>query len=344
MLRRRALLGAVAVGALSLAGCGRVALGGPEPYTPPPPGIDDLYRADLLAALDRAAAGSRTVQADVAAAADPAVAVTLADLVRVLPVHRTALLTGAQIEAERDSAAEASEEPTASAPPPEAPTDAASLLATLVELRDLAADAARQVSGSLARPVAAIAARTAWSVLRLRDSVDDAEVPLSPAAEDLQPRREVPAADPPSIGAESDYRASIERAQRAQWYGGYLHEVLAARTEDEVREGHLDRAELHRARAEELSRIAEEDGAPVVARQAVYAIPGGTLDEETAAQLPTLLAQELLLDHLALVGAAPFERRPLPIAAALQEAETLAPLVDAMDELPGLVVEEEPAG
>lgn len=156
------------------------------------------------------------------------------------------------------------------------------------------------------------------------------------------PTREVPATDPPSIGAESDYHSTIERAQLEEWYAGYLHEVLAARSEDESRQQHLDLSERHRRRAAELGVIAEQDGAPVVARQAVYAIPGGTLDAQTAAQLPTLLARGLLIDHVALVGAAPFERRPLPIAAALQEAERLAPLVDRMEPLPSLEVEQPP--
>src|SRR5699024_3907218 len=166
----------------------------------------------------------------------------------------------------------------------------------------------------------------------------------SPTAEELVPAREVPATDPPSIGAESDYHSTIERAQLEEWYAGYLHEVLAARSEGATRQQHLDLTALHRQRAEELGEIAEQDGAPVVARQAVYAVPGGTLDEQSAARLPTLLAQGLLVDHIALVGAAPFERRPLPIAAALQEAERLGALVDRMEPLPSLEVEQPPPG
>src|SRR5699024_8085186 len=88
----------------------------------------------------------------------------------------------------------------------------------------------------------------------------------------------------------------------------------------------------------------EQDGAPVVARQAVYAVPGGTLDEQSAARLPTLLAQGLLVDHIALVGPAPFERRPLPIAAALQDAERLGALVDRREPLPSLEVDQPPPG
>src|SRR5699024_6685230 len=83
----------------------------------------------------------------------------------------------------------------------------------------------------------------------------------SPTAEELVPAREVPAADPPSIGAESDYHSTIERAQLEEWYAGYLREVLAARSEGATRQQHLDLTALHRRRAEELGEIAEQDGA-----------------------------------------------------------------------------------
>lgn len=338
---RRTLLGAAGVAALlPLVGCGRIALGGPEEYTPPPPGIDDLYRTDLLELLERALAGTEQVAGTGSGDGDPELSSTLAALSSALPVQRTALLTGA--EAEKERAAEEDPAPGQTAPPPaqDVPEDLPELLAVLVRLRDLGASAARQVSGSLARPVVAIAAHTAWAVQRLGDGTGGAAP--SPTAEELVPAREVPAADPPSIGAESDYHSTIERAQLEEWYAGYLREVLAARSEGATRQQHLDLTALHRRRAEELGEIAEQDGAPVVARQAVYAIPGGTLDEQTAARLPSLLAQGLLVDHIALVGAAPFERRPLPIAAALQEAEQLAALVDRMEPLPSLEVEQPP--
>ena len=339
---RRALLrGAAGLAAAGLlTGCGRIELGGPARYTPPPPGIDDLYRTDLLAVLDRALAGVEQLTS--AAAAVPAVAAALAGLAEDLPVQRRALLTGAQVEDELEAREHG---PAATSSPPaatDAPGDAASLVAVLVELRDLAAAAARQVSGSLARPTVAIAAHTAWAARRLRAAAGAGEVPAAPAAEELVPRREVPATDPPSIGAESDYHSTLERAQQEEWYTGYLHEVLAARSEDEARAAHLERSALHRGRAEQLGLVAEEDGAPVVPRQAVYAIPGGTLDDELAGQLPTLMAQTLLGVHIALVGAAPFERRPLPIEAALAAAERLSSLVDELAPVPSLEVEEPP--
>lgn len=353
---RRGVLSTGALGVLALAGlpgCGRIALGGPEAYTPPPPGIDDLFRADLLAVLNRAIAGADTLAeaagepsgpADDAAdpggpPTDPVLSDVLAMLLSALPDQHAALLTGAEAE----HAAEARSDPagTPSPLPSDAPTDAAGLVAVLAELRDLAADAARQISGSLARPVAAIAAQTAWSVRRLHAAAAAGEVPaLRPAAE-LVPSREVPATDPPSVGAEVDYHSTIERAQQEEWYAGYLHEVLAARTADDgERETDLALSDRHRARAEELASIAEEDGAPVVPRQAVYALPGGTLDDRMAAELPRMLAEGLLVDHVALAGAAPFDRRPLSIVAAMEEAEVLATRTDSMEPLPGLEIED----
>lgn len=347
-LRRRsvlrgtlAVLAAGGLGAGALSGCGRVALGGPEEYTPPPPGIDDLYRRDLLVLLERAIAGAEAVTS-AGTGDDPALSADLTVLVGALPVQRRALLTGAEQEREVEASADPDPAATGAPAPTDVPGDVPALLAVLVELRDLAADASRQVSGSLARASSALAAHSAWIALRLRSSAGAGEVTASPSAEDLVPRREVPATDPPSVGAQEDYRTAIERTQQEEWYAGHVHEVLAARTEGAQRESHLAQTELHRTRAEQLAVAAEEDGAPVVVRQAVYGLPGGQLDDATAGTLPTTLAQGLLLDHLALVGAAPFDRRPLSIAAALAEAELLAGRVDRVDPLPGLVVEEPP--
>ncbi|MCT1909395.1 DUF4439 domain-containing protein [Brachybacterium paraconglomeratum] len=334
-------LAAGALGSGTLGGCGRIALGGPEEYTPPPPGIDDLYRRDLLALLERSIAGAEALTST-SSGGDPALAADLTVLVAALPVQRRALLTGAEQEREVEASEDPDPEATAAPEATDVPDDLPALLAVLVELRDLAADASRQVSGSLARATSALAAHSAWIALRLRTSSGTGEVPASPSTEDLVPRRDVPATDPPSIGAEEDYRSAIERAQQEEWYAGYVHEVLAARAEGEEQEAHLARTELHRTRAEQLAAVAEEDGAPVVVRQAVYGLPGGQLDEATAGALPTTLSQGLLLDHLALAGAAPFERRPLSIAAALAEAVLLAGRVDRMDPLPGLVAEDPP--
>lgn len=345
--RRRLLtVGTIGVLALpaALTGCGPIRLGGPAPYTPPPPGIDDLYRSDLLTLLARAEAGRGRVaqEADAGDAASSALTAALADLADALPVQRTALLTGAQYEREQEAASDPAM-PT-SPPPPDAPEDAAGLVAVLGQLRETAADAARQVSGSLARPVVAIAARTAWSVHVLHQAAHAGEVPDLRTSEEIRPRREVPATDPPSVGAETDYHSTLEQAQQTEWYTGYVHEVLAARTGRDAREGHLVLRDRHRQRAETLATFAEEDGAPVVPRQAVYALPDGALEEGSASRLPAQLARSLLVDHVALVGAAPFARRPLSIVAAMQEAETLVGRAEQMRPLPSLEVEDPPPG
>src|SRR5699024_9138253 len=106
---RRTLLGAAGVAALlPLVGCGRIALGGPEEYTPPPPGIDDLYRTDLLELLERALAGTEQVAGTGSGDGDPELSSTLAALSSALPVQRTALLTGAEAETERAAGADRS--------------------------------------------------------------------------------------------------------------------------------------------------------------------------------------------------------------------------------------------
>lgn len=350
-LSRRTVLALAGAGVLAAAGCGQVQLGQPPTYTPPPPGIDDLYRTDLLVLVDRAIAAVDQLRPDHGSGASDAggaepesvldVRVTdaLAALSVALPVQRTALLTGAQIERESEQAEDPDPHLDPPPPPTDVPTDMAGLVGVLVQLRDLCVDAARQVSGSLARPVCAIGAHSTWAALRLQAASGQGEVPAAPAAQDIGPTRPVPSQDPPSIGAESDYHAYITTAQQDEWYAAYVHEVLAANTEGTQREGHLTAMGAHRTRAETLHTIAQEDGAPAVPRQAVYALPDGTLDPGSAEQLPTMLGENLLVAHVALVGAAPFERRAVSIEAALTEAGVLAGLVGRLDPLPSLAPE-----
>lgn len=332
-------------GGALMAGCGTVRLGGPEEYTPPPPGIDVLYRTDLISLLDRAIAGTGAVaghEGGDASSHSAAVSGSLTTLDRSLPVQRVALLTGAQRERELEAASDPDPNLPSVPGPTEVPEDLVELIALLVELRDLGVMAARQISGSLARPVSAIAAHNHWAALRLQAAAGEGEVPPAASVEEIVPTREVPETDLPSVGAESDHHLAIETAQQQEWYAGYVHEVLAARTDEEAeRSSHLESSSRHRARAEGLAGAAEEDGAPVVPRQAVYALPGGSLDDRTAGQLPAQLAHGLLITHVTLVGAAPFERRAQPIVAALEEAGVLASLRAELDPVPSLVPEED---
>src|SRR5699024_2034879 len=168
---------------------------------------------------------------------------------QALPVQRTALLTGAQRERELEAAEDPDPELASPPPPSDAPRELVALLAVLVELRDVGTMAARQISGSLARPVAAMAAHAHWSALRLQAAAGEGEVPAAASIEEIVPTREVPETDPPSIGAESDHHLAVETAQQQEWYAGYVHEVLAARTEDEAeRSAHLESSTRHRTR------------------------------------------------------------------------------------------------
>lgn len=329
--RRRLLAGALAVTGLGLTGCGRVRIGQPAPFTPPPPGIDDLYRRDLVSALTRLGAGMPALREH----ADDALDALLAPLAATLKTQREALLTGAEAEREEEARTDPAPGATPSPTPTGLPADPPALVAQLVALRDLGADAALQVSGSLAAAVCGIAANAQWSALRLHAAGHGA-VPATPSEQQLHPARAVPTQDPPSIGARSDYETAIQSAQQEEWYAGYVFEVLAAISSGKRRDAFLASSTAHRDRAEELAGIAEADSAPVVHREAVYALPGGQLSGRSAEQMPRLLAHALLLDHVHLVGAAPFERRALPIAAALAEATALAPLAPALEAVPGL--------
>lgn len=340
---RRALLrGAAAAGAaLPLSACGPVRIGQPASYTPPPPGIDDLYRQDLLALLDQALALGALAAPDSVLAADD----LLLRIRDALSAQRDALLTGAEAE-EIESAAPSPSSATAGAPiggaaspaPADLPAGAGAqeLSDLLIRIRDLAAQAARQVSGSLARPVLAIAAHETWAAGRLASLGVAAAPAPAPEAGQIVPVRDVPASDPPSIGASVDYDQALEAAQEDEWYAGYMHEVLAASASGAQRQALLEEAAGNRERAQQLGQFALADGAPEVRRAAVYPVPGGELSAQTLAALPVQLATALLQDHAALAGAAPFERRPLPIAAALSQAERLAPLVTALPPLPSL--------
>lgn len=329
---RRRVLGAAAVGGLALLGtaCGPLRLGQPERYTPPPPGIDDLYRPDLLAALD-AARTTCAAAADLREAQPELVDALLA----ALDEQRRALLTGAEASASPDATAAPSDGGGAVA-------DAQTAVAALVAQRDLCVQAARQVSAPLARPVAGIGAWAAWASARVAALLPAAAASLTalPGPEQILATRTVPETDPPTVGASSDYHSTIETAQVDEWYTGYVREVLAARSEGSERERHLGACALHRTRAEQLAAIAAEDGAPVAVREAVYPLPPALADPAGAALWPGQASQDLLVTHLALVGAAPFERRPLPIAAALAEATALAAEVAGLAALPSLGEEE----
>lgn len=324
-------LGASAV--LAVAGCGSVRVGQPAAYTPPPLGIDDLYRADLLDLLDRLLEAT-------AGGADPReeIAGRVRELHAALVEHRDALLTGAEAQKEQDASSAghgASDGGGAEAQP----VDAAGIVDLLGQMIALGADACVQCSGSLARVIAAIVSHLQWAAGTLVLAAGDAALaaPAPPGEDALVPTREVPTSDPPSVAATVDYEAALQEAQGDEWYAGYAFEVMAARATDAAaRTPLLDTSGLHRDRARRLARIAEEDQITGVPQEAVYPLPGGGLDAATLEELPAGIGQGLLEDWVAMVGAVPFARRAFAVATALAEAHGLVGAVSAIPVLPSL--------
>lgn len=336
--RRAVLLGGLSLGALALTGCGEVRIGQPAVFTPPPEGIDDLYRRDLLALLETGLGAQIP--------ADDRSDDLVAGVQEALSQQREAMLTGAEAEDESSAASDggASSDRAAASDGgasgagggDAAPTDLQGLSDLLVAIRDLTADAARQVSGSLARPMLATGVFAAWAAQRLARIAGTEQPDAPPSAEKIVPTRDVPTADPPSIGAEVDYHSSLERAQEDEWYAGYVREVLAASADGKARTALVALSDADRERAEELGSYAREDGAKEVLRAAVYPLPGGGVTQELRKDEPEALALALVEDHVILTGAAPFERRALSIAAALDQAVLLASLRSSLSALPTL--------
>lgn len=345
--RRAALtLGAVAATGGLLAACGPVRWGGPASYTPPPVGIDDVYRPELLAALDEL----RTTVPHVVSTV-PEVGIQVTDLGGALGEQRDALLTGAEASASAtpssssggsDGSSSSSTGSSASDGGSSEPVPLWHLVQLLEASATLCADACVQCSGSLARVVGAIGSHHLWTAGRLAALAQDPTVPAptAPAAEAIAPTRPVPTSDPPSVAATVDYQTELQETQADEWYSGYVFEVLAARTTDATeRTRMLDASTVHRDRARSLAAIAAEDQIASVLQEPVYGLPGGEAPT-TLDGLPPELSATLLADWVALAGASPFARRATMIATAYAEAVTLSGVASALVPLPGL----EPAG
>lgn len=335
--RRALLTGGALIATGALASCGRLRLGQPAEYTPPPMGIDDIYREDLLESLGTLRSA---VRGDLDAPEGAREA--LSELRSALAEHVRALTTGAEAPASAsasDAGATASTASTssgASGSAQKAPTDLPSLLVLLGRTITLAAGACVQCSGSLARVVAAIAAHLQWASGRIVRTADDSELsaPAVPAPEDIPADRTVPDSDPPSVAAASDYESSLRKTQGDEWYTGYVYEVLAARLDekDSARKGLLSRAEDHRARAETMDDWAAKGGFAPAARQGVYPMPE---DQERPA-LDRMLATALLTDWVIMVGAVRFDERAQAVVWALEEARSLVTTSSRLAPLPSL--------
>lgn len=333
--RRRAVLTlatASLTGAL-LTACGPVRLGQPSSYTPPPVGIDDLYRADLVPAIGRlrAAAASLTD-------ASPEVTGQLRELSTALLAQLEALRTGAEAAASDGTTGASTSGASASDGGGAVPTDLPGLLALLTDTARLGADAAVQCSGSLARVTCGIGTYLLWTAVRLTVLAQDPSLtaPAAPAATDLTPGRTVPASDPPSVAATVDYQTELQATQADEWFAGYADEVRAARaTAEPDRAALLATSTEHRDRARMLAGFAAEDAVTSVVQEPVYPLPDAGSYEALAALAPET-SHALVVDWVALTGAAPFSRRAATVSTALAEAVRLAGGTGTLEALPSL--------
>lgn len=324
--RRGILWGLSATGAaaVTLAGCGPVRLGQPTPQTPPAPGIDELYRLDLITALERAVAAC--VGIPVEQLGDP-------ELPEVLEQQRAAMRTGAEAEeeaeAETSSSAASADGGTQGTP--------ADLMDALAALTQLGTDAARQTSSHLASPVSAIAARAGWAAGRLSAVTGEPLTVHVPQEREIVPKRQVPATDPPSTDATPDLATLLGPVQENELYAAYVREVLAARTEDEqTRDRLMTLVDDHRERAARLADLARSvQDAEVVAQDPVAPLPSGMNDTVRTEQMLDL---SLLEQHVQLVGAMAAEQRPLSIRAALVIGGQLVRTAAQLPPLPGLTL------
>lgn len=336
--RRLVLRGTLAVPAAGLvtglAACGPVRIGQPAPYTPPPPGIDDLYRPDVQSRLTSVA------EVLTSGTAPQPLRELVAHLRSANAIQQEALLTGAE-KGGKSSGSSSTSAGGASDGGGDAVIDGNALVDALEVVRDLTADACIQCSGSLSRVLAAIGAHCTWAAGRAAALLGDPGVGITPppAADALRPTRTVPRSDPPSVGNQDDYQAYLTRTQADEWYAGYVEEVMAARADDPAtRDALLTSSTGHRDRATLLAQMADADGLHAVAEEPVYPLPAGGEDPKAVQMLPGRISESLLIDWVSMVGAVPFARRAACVATAYETAAGHSRLAGSLAPLPSLSI------
>lgn len=351
----RGLLTAVGIAGVSALAGGcvggrRIEVGSPASYTPPPPGIDELYRTDALARTTALLASLSAPGGAAAFTVDGAsdVSAALADLPRQwaedLGAHERALQTGAEAEASAAAsdggASTGSRSPAGESASAEGEAiEPASLARALADLRDLYAFGAIQVSGTLARLFASAGSWCTWALSRLTRLASalgiDVQAPEAPALGALIPTRDVPANDPPVATAASELTALLPRAQTAEWEAAYALEVVASRDDSETRSRLVGWVGVHRERAEAYGEVASAVGLEPVRREAGYPLPS-PLDAARLTALTREVSFTSLTNAIALTYGAPFTHRAPFVAAWLTEAGNYAEIAAGFESLPGL--------
>ncbi|MBB3021784.1 ferritin-like domain-containing protein [Helcobacillus massiliensis] len=330
-LRALTLTGAVAAG-VTLSGCAngaRLRLGQPAQYTPPPPGIDEQYRTDILTALVTAA----PVTDSFAAAATGDAQKLSALIAAAMQDQQRAFATAAELEDGTYPSA---------ASPADAAAGAAEVAEQLRALRDLMLEATVQVSASLARITASAGVFSIWALSRLAAVTGDSALapPAPPSAADLAPTRPVPTEDPAYIDPQDGLAQLMQDAQRDEWFGAYALEVVAARAPKDQRAAHAKRAAVHRSRAESYTPAITALKAEPARREAAYPLTAEQRTDEGLAALAQEISTTSIAHAVRLSSAATFDQRAAFIAAWAEETPVFAQRAASVDSLPWL---EEPA-
>lgn len=330
---------ALSLPALSACRVGPVAIGQPEAYSPPPPGIDEQYRRDAVTMLTR----THHLAQDLLKAPSPA-----PELAPDTPLHafvlQCSLAAAEHGEAMRTGA---ENEQTAQSASPAASTAAATdgsasvtdLITALTEQRALLINATVQVSGSLARLTASIGAWSCWALSRAHRISPSLELPAPPTTADVTPTRPVPTADPAYIDPQDAVPDQLTAAQEHEWFAAYALEVLAARSPQNQRSALTSRIRQHRRRAADYGTAAAAIGSEQVAQKPVYDLPGSGRADEQLAALSTRISEQSLTNAIRLSSLITFEQRAPFIAGWASEGGVFGTLTTALTPEPGLAVD-----
>lgn len=336
--RRRSVLAAAP---LLLTGCGTgLRVGQPAPYSPPPPGIDELVRRDATVATARALGFAQALDAAAAVPGNPAVAKNLTLLVeqsrRCLVEQGRALRTTAENQKHGDAFDAATPSPS-----PAHPREAfAGFGASLAQLRDLYALASLQTSAPFARLCAAAGSWAAWATRRHQMiasalSVHAPNAPL-PSDDALVPAREVPASDPPKAAPADEAKKLLPGAQENCYFAAYALEVIAAHSSGAARATAVAKSKAYAAKGATLGAVAQSLSLEPVARAAGYPLSFRPENPGERSRAEAHFARAARADGIALTAALGFNHRAAAVSHWLWASHSCADYEASLEALPAL--------
>jgi hypothetical protein len=291
---------------LSAAACG-VRFETPDPTEPVPDAQETLRRIAVDGALEvRDLAEAATTSSGV----DPAALDALAATATSADQHVT------QLGGVYDSGLPEPDPGASSSPAPD--EDGVPATATPTEVVEALATSAAAIRDAVDQSDDGPFARLAASVAASQDASARQVAALTgvPLPQDLPTPTGVLVPEETPSGLSASTLTTIIEAEDS---AGYAYEVRAALADGELRQAALDRAVLHRARAEAWAQAAGTAGGAQDPRRVAYTVPAEVPTSELAAQLESALVQS----YAALVGEAGAGTR-LPLADLLVEANLSA--------------------